>query len=137
MSLQAPSPDYQPEHRSSTRPNFPSREPLKTASARETPSSQKRDAGNEDRLFGEHLDILEAEGFNVEPAGALLLGLDASQCISDSTRERLAEILTSDRQKTQLTNRMIASSRGLDRDTAPQYELLVRKLRQGFLGLKD
>jgi hypothetical protein len=32
---------------------------------------------------------------------------------------------------------MIASSRGLDRDTAPQCELLMRKLRQGFLGLKD
>ena len=98
---------------------------------------QYGDAGNEDRLFGEHLDILEAEGFNFEPAGALLLGLDASRCISDSTREQLAEILTSDRQMTQLTNQMIASSRGLDRDTAPQCELLVRKLRQGFLGLKD
>jgi hypothetical protein len=38
---------------------------------------------------------------------------------------------------TQLTNQMIASSSGLDRDTAPQCEWLVRKLLQGFLGLKD
>jgi predicted nucleotidyltransferase len=56
---------------------------------------QYGDAGNEDRLFGEHLDIIEAEGF-FEPAGALLLSLDASRFVSDSTRERLAEILTSD-----------------------------------------
>jgi len=97
---------------------------------------QYGDAGNEDRLYGEHLEILEGEEFNFEPAGALLLGLDTARTISANTREQLNEILQSDKLMSELTDQMIASSRVLDRNTAGQCELLIRKLQQGFLGLK-
>ena len=44
------------------------------------------DAGNEDRLYGEHIAILEAEEFNFESAGAVLLGLNAARSVSASTQ---------------------------------------------------
>jgi predicted nucleotidyltransferase len=96
---------------------------------------QYGDAGNEDRLYGEHVAILEAEEFNFESAGAVLLSLDAARSVSVSTREQLSQLLSSDNQMTELTDQMIASSSGLDHDTvAAQCDLLVRKLRQGFFG---
>jgi len=97
---------------------------------------QYGDAGNEDRLYGEHLDILEAEMFDFELAGAVLLGFDAANSTSAATHRQLSEILNSDDQMSQLTNQMIATSSSLDRDTAPRCEFLIQKLRQGFFGLK-
>ena len=49
---------------------------------------QYGDAGNEDRLYGEQVQILESEGFNFEFAGAVLLGFDAANSISFTPRER-------------------------------------------------
>lgn len=96
---------------------------------------QYGDAGNEDRLYGEHIAILEAEEFNFDSAGAVLLSLDAARSVSASTREQLSQLLSSDKQMTELTDQMIASSSVLDRGTvAAQCELLVRKLQQGFFG---
>jgi predicted nucleotidyltransferase len=97
---------------------------------------QYGDAGNEDRLYGEHLELLEAEGFDFESAGAVLLGLDAANSTSAATRRQLSEMLSSDDQMSQLTNQMIATSSSLDRDTAPRCEFLIQKMRQGFLDLK-
>jgi len=37
------------------------------------------DAGNEDRLYGEEVDVLEAEGYDFELAGARLIGHDAAR----------------------------------------------------------
>src|SRR4029077_5823994 len=36
------------------------------------------DAGNEDRLYGEELNVLENEGYDFELAGARLIGSDAA-----------------------------------------------------------
>lgn len=96
---------------------------------------QYGDAGNEDRLYGEHVRILESEGFNFEPAGAYLLGLDAATAVPAKTRQAVREILQSDQQMTQLTNQMIASGTGFDAATARACELLVSKLKQGFLNV--
>jgi predicted nucleotidyltransferase len=93
---------------------------------------QYGDAGNEDRLFGDYLEILEAEDFNFEAGGAVLLGIDVARCVSDAIREQLAKILESDDQMSQLTDQMIATSSGLDLDITAECELLVKKLRQGF-----
>ncbi len=96
---------------------------------------QYGDAGNEDRLYGEHVRILESEGFNFESAGAYLLGLDAATAIPAKTRQAVREILQSDPQMTQLTNQMIASG-GFDAVSTRNCELLVSKLRQGFLNIE-
>jgi predicted nucleotidyltransferase len=91
------------------------------------------DAGNEDRLYGEALNILEAEGHDVEMAGARLLGGDAAAVISAHTRERVRDILASDRQMEELTNQIIVVSARNDPEHARRCDLLVKKLRQGFL----
>lgn len=91
------------------------------------------DAGNEDRLFGEALNILEAEAYDVEIAGARLLGRDAAAVISADTKGRVRDILASDRQMEELTNQIIVVSARSGPEHARQCELLVKKLRQGFL----
>ena len=47
------------------------------------------DAGNEDRLFGDELNVLEAEGYDLELAGAQLIGRDAAGVIAEDTRRRV------------------------------------------------
>ncbi|MBZ0199367.1 MAG: nucleotidyl transferase AbiEii/AbiGii toxin family protein [Ignavibacteriaceae bacterium] len=54
-------------------------------------------AGNESRLFEEHLDIVE-EATDYELAGARLLGGDISNIASDKVRERIHNILKDDKQ---------------------------------------
>jgi predicted nucleotidyltransferase len=51
------------------------------------------DAGNEDRLYGDALNLLEAEEYDVEIAGARLLGGDAAAVISADTRKRVRKIV--------------------------------------------
>lgn len=50
------------------------------------------DAGNEDRLYGQALDILERQEFNIERAGAVLLGQDAAAIATDSIRAHIREL---------------------------------------------
>jgi len=91
------------------------------------------DAGNEDRLHGEALNILEAEGYDVEIAGARLLGGDAAVVVSADTRRRVRDILESDREREDLTNQIIMVSARHNPEHVRRCELLVSKLRQGFL----
>jgi predicted nucleotidyltransferase len=91
------------------------------------------DAGNEDRLYGEELSVLEAEGYDFEFAGARLIGRDAAEVISEVTRKRAQEILESDFQMKELTNQIIGLSVRTDPEYVRRNELLVGKLRDGFL----
>lgn len=91
------------------------------------------DAGNEHRLYGEHIDLLEAEGYDFEFAGARLIGRDAAHVISQDTRNRARAILESDSQMEELCNQIIGSSVRSDPEHFRKCELLVGKLREGFL----
>ncbi len=91
------------------------------------------DAGNEDRLYGEELSILEAEGYDVELAGARLIGRDAAGVISEDTRKRVLEIVASDRQMEQLRDEIVVSSVRTDPGHAGRCASLVNKFREGFL----
>lgn len=71
---------------------------------------QYGDAGNEDRLYGEEVSVLEAEGYDFELAGARLIASDAALVVSADTHNRLREILESDALMEELTNQMIVSS---------------------------
>lgn len=91
------------------------------------------DAGNEDRLYGEEVNLLEGEGFDVQLAGARLLAHDAACVVSSDTRERARKILESDAPMEGLTNQIIALSTRNDPEYAGWCEHLVRNFREGFL----
>jgi predicted nucleotidyltransferase len=91
------------------------------------------EAGNEDRLFGDELNVLEAEGYDLELAGALLIGRDAAGVIAEDTRRRVRDILESDLLMEELTNQIIVSSTRSDPEHFSSCELLVRRLRDGFM----
>ena len=91
------------------------------------------DAGNEDRLYGEEVGLLEAEGYDFELAGARLLARDSVRMVSNDTKERARKILLSDAQMEQLTNDIILASSRNDADHVLRCEQLVRNLRKGFL----
>jgi predicted nucleotidyltransferase len=94
---------------------------------------QYGDAGNEDRLYGEDMSVLEAEGYDFELAGARLIARDAARVVSVDTQKRLRTILESDALMEELTNQIIVSSPRNDPEHARRCEMLVRKLREGFL----
>jgi predicted nucleotidyltransferase len=94
---------------------------------------QYGDAGNEDRLFGEDMNVLEAEGYDFELAGARLLARDAARVISLDTQKHLREILQSDALMEELTNQIILSSPRNDPEHVRRCEMLIRNLREGVL----
>ena len=94
---------------------------------------QYGDAGNEDRLFGEDMNVLEAEGYDFELAGARLIAHDAARVVSADTQKRLREILESNALMEELTNQIIVSSPRNDPEHVRRCEMLIRNLRGGFL----
>jgi len=52
------------------------------------------DAGNQDRLYSEALDILESAGYDPDLAGACLLGADIARRVSESTYRQLIDMLS-------------------------------------------
>ncbi len=90
------------------------------------------DAGNENRLYGTEVKVLEAEGYDIEIAGAWLIGRDAASLISEDTRKRAGEILESDLLMEELTNQIIVSSARNYPEYVRRCELLISKLREGF-----
>ncbi len=52
------------------------------------------DSGNEDRLFGDKIGLLESADFDIEIAGAMLLGEDVRAIASPATYERLTATFT-------------------------------------------
>ncbi|MDA3897188.1 MAG: hypothetical protein PF482_13705 [Desulfobacteraceae bacterium] len=51
------------------------------------------DAGNDERMFEQHADLMEASDFDYEMAGARLLGRDISKIMSPQTAKTILEIL--------------------------------------------
>ena len=93
---------------------------------------QYGDAGNEDRLYGEEMNLLEAEGYDFELAGARLIAFDASRTVSADTRTRLREILESEALMEELTNQIIVSSGRNDPEHVRRCEALIDKMRVQF-----
>ena len=91
------------------------------------------DAGNEDRLYGEQVNVLESEGYDFEVAGARLLGHDAAGAIAEDAKKYALKILESDDQMKELTNQVIVASGRNDEGQVRRCELLVAKFREGFL----
>lgn len=75
---------------------------------------QYADAGNEDRLYGEYLALLEEEGFDNELAGARLAGIDCAASLSDETRSQIVALLRDAREVDYLARQIVSVTGGLD-----------------------
>lgn len=92
------------------------------------------EAGNEDRLYGEDLAVMEAEDFDPVQAGIRLLGRDMAALASPKTIEEIRMILaeeTGARDRYRLVEQMM-KGRSVLRDSFDELLDKVEKLKQGL-----
>ncbi len=92
-------------------------------------------AGNEERLFNEHTDIVE-ETVDYELSGARLLGRDISSVVSDKVREKILELLHSDKADLLANEMSLYEGIHLENDD-DKLELCEKLLRSLLAGLED
>jgi len=85
--------------------------------------------GNEDRLYDRHLDELERCEFDLDRAGAALLGWDARELAGPVARARIAEVLADSTAVDRLVSQM---SRG-PIDGSALVERMLADFRRAFL----
>jgi len=91
------------------------------------------EAGNEDRLYENEVELLQAEEFDPVPAGIRLLGRDMASMATTATRETVKAILeaeTGEQQRYRLVQDMAQASRL--RDRFDEMLSKVKKLTEGF-----
>lgn len=91
------------------------------------------DAGNLDRIYGEELLLLEVAQFDLELAGAELLGRDAARICQQETLRQLQVLLSSERLVDQLARQMNQTS-FIDEAQVERVANLLQGFRRGFLG---
>ncbi len=92
------------------------------------------DAGNEDRMFDNEVELLQMEGFDLVLAGIRLLGRDMAAIADEATGRAIIEILeaeTVDQQRYRLVQDMAGSAHTYDRSEKILTKLM--RLKQGFL----
>lgn len=91
------------------------------------------DAGNLDRIYGEELSVLEGVQFDLELAGAELLGRDAARICHEQTLHQLQSLLGSEQLVDQLARQMNRTS-FIDEAQVEWAANLLQRFRRGFLG---
>lgn len=92
---------------------------------------QYNEAGNKQRIYEEGIPALEAAGFEVELAGAWLLGWDASALSTPGTREQLNALFQQPKLMERLVEDMAKALR--PRQDALDYSsTLLEQFRKGF-----
>lgn len=89
-------------------------------------------AGNQERIYEDATDALEAMGYDIELAGAWLLGRDVAHMASAETITGLVDILNGDERR-RLVEDMARALRGKD----DPVEYATRLLQQFVAGLKE
>ncbi len=89
------------------------------------------DAGNVDRLYDHEMDLLEALGFDLELAGAELLGRDVARVCSREALEQVRSLIKSERELERLTNQMVQSS--VNPEASAAVERAVNAFCRGIL----
>lgn len=87
-------------------------------------------AGNEDRLYGAEIGVLQASNYDLDLAGARLLGRDAARISGTEVRTRLLGSLDEDRME-QLA-RAMARQMGATGDPVAAARALIRQLAAGL-----
>ncbi len=98
------------------------------------------DAGNRDRLFEEHMDLVEIEGFNYVRAGARLLGRDLARIGEEATIGRIRDVLAiemADEGQYRLIQAMMADRDVSDEESENRFETLLSLLRELVKGIED
>lgn len=91
------------------------------------------EAGNLDRLYEQEMLLLETAGFDLELAGAQLLGRDAARICQAVTRQQVSALLSSEPLVDQLIVQMDRAGFSEDVQTE-RISGLLRRFCQGFLG---
>ena len=91
------------------------------------------DAGNIDRLYGEELDLLEAVGFDMELAGAELLGRDVASIGSLQVMDQVRSLVKSEPDRERLANQMAQTTYS---EAARAVDRMVTAFCRGLLGAK-
>jgi predicted nucleotidyltransferase len=89
-------------------------------------------AGNEDRLYGAEIGVLEAVSYDLDLAGARLLGRDAARISAPDTRTRLLALF--DDNRTEQLARAMARDLGAVRDPVAAARTLIG---QPVVGLRE
>ncbi len=88
-------------------------------------------AGNEDRLYGEEMSLLEVVGYNVDLASPRLLGKDAGRVIAIDTRDQVLAFLDDAVIRERLLRDMARAFHGAD-DPIGEAEVLLSEFRTGL-----
>jgi len=100
----------------------------------------KSDAGNRDRLFEDHMDLVEIQGFDYVRAGARLLGRDVANIGKPETTGRIREILakeTAEEGQYRLIQAMMTDRGVSDEESENRFDKLLTLLRQLVKGIED
>ena len=88
------------------------------------------DAGNTDRLYDQELDLLEAVGFDMELAGAEILGRDVAGIGSPQAMDRVRSLVTSEPSRERLVRDMAHTTYA---EAAPAVERIFSGFCRGLL----
>jgi len=94
-------------------------------------------AGNEERLYGQELSLLEEEGFDTRLAGIRLLGRDMAKISDPKTLERVKKILeseTGEQSRYRLVEDMVRGN-FMSGDKFDEIVHQVEKLQEGISGV--
>ena len=92
------------------------------------------DAGNTDRLYESEISLLEQANYDLELAGAALVGRDGRQLSSPGTMARLRTLLTPADFMDALAERIRASRWPLDPEQLPRVRTILLTFRDHLLG---
>jgi predicted nucleotidyltransferase len=89
------------------------------------------EAGNEDRLYGDEISLLEAVGYNIDLAGARLLGKDAARIVAAPTRAQVVALLNDPARRERLTKDVARGLRQAE-DRHSEAEAVIAEFRHGL-----
>jgi predicted nucleotidyltransferase len=90
-------------------------------------------AGNEDRLYGAEIGVLEAVNYDFDLAGALLLGMDAGRIAAPSTQKQILALFDDPARMDRLVLHVAQGLRATQ-DALAEAEQLLAQFRGGFQG---
>ena len=89
------------------------------------------EAGNEDRLYGDEMPLLEAVGYDVDLASARLLGKDAARIIEPATRAQVIALLDDLMRRERLTADTARAFRAVE-DRIATAQIMIDQFRHGL-----